>query len=295
VLSNASRRRSGFSAERVDPSKLLANFTRPVHEKEADVAETLRSILGEIFLFTHLDESAMATLTDALFRVEKAVGDDVITQGAEGDNFYIVYEGECDVYVAKGGEERCVLTVGRGDSFGELALMYGAPRAATVRAKTDAVVLYAIDRATFQAMTMAAAVDKQSLHVSFIDKIAIFDVLTLPEKQLIADSLSQEPFGAFEDIIRHGQAGETFYIVSQGSVECYIPKPQGDEIIGRCEEGGYFGEIALLTNRPRACSVRAIGPVKVLKLQRKTFTRVMGPLQEILKRNMQAYNQFMGM
>jgi len=41
--------------------------------------------------------------------------------------------------------------------------------------------------------------------------------------------------------------------------------------------------------------VRAIGPVKVLKLQRKTFTRVMGPLQEILKRNMQAYNQFMGM
>ena len=56
-------------------------------------------------------------------------------------------------------------------------------------------------------------------------------------------------------------------------------------VIGRCAKGEYFGEIALLTDRRRACTVKAVGPTKVLSLQRKTFTRVMGPLQELLKRN----------
>ena len=63
--------------------------------------------------------------------------------------------------------------------------------------------------------------------------------------------------------------------------------------IGRCVRGGYFGEIALLTNRSRACTVTAVGQVTVLALQRSTFTRVMGPLRDLLKRNMQAYNSFM--
>jgi hypothetical protein len=63
--------------------------------------------------------------------------------------------------------------------------------------------------------------------------------------------------------------------------------------IGRCQAGDYFGEIALLTNRSRACTVTAVGPVKVLTLQRKTFNRVMGPLRDLLKRNMEAYNSYM--
>ena len=65
------------------------------------------------------------------------------------------------------------------------------------------------------------------------------------------------------------------------------------QVIGRCAKGEYFGEIALLTDRRRACTVKAVGPTKVLSLQRKTFTRVMGPLQELLKRNMGAYNSYM--
>ena len=62
-------------------------------------------------------------------------------------------------------------------------------------------------------------------------------------------------------------------------------------MIGRCAKGEYFrGEIALLTprtrppDRRRASTVKAVGPTKVLSLQRKTFTRVMGPLQALLKR-----------
>ena len=54
--------------------------------------------------------------------------------GDEGDYFYVIDSGKFDIFVAKGGAEPIkVGTVSRGQSFGELALMYNAPRAATVK------------------------------------------------------------------------------------------------------------------------------------------------------------------
>src|SRR5690348_5182221 len=63
----------------------------------------------------------------------------LINIGDEGDNFYVVDEGECDIFVEpkEGGAPWHVSTVGKDGSFGELALIYGSPRAATVKARTD--------------------------------------------------------------------------------------------------------------------------------------------------------------
>ena len=63
-------------------------------------------------------------------------------QGDEGDNFYIVEVGGVEVEV--GGTT--VAQLKEGDSFGELALIYGTPRAATVRAGSGAVALWGLDR-----------------------------------------------------------------------------------------------------------------------------------------------------
>ena len=62
-------------------------------------------------------------------------------RGDDGDNFYVIDQGEVDVYV----NNDHVTTIGEGGSFGELALIYGIPRAATVKAKND-VKLWGIDR-----------------------------------------------------------------------------------------------------------------------------------------------------
>lgn len=68
-------------------------------------------------------------------------------------------EGE-QTHEAHGGR---VQVTGPGDSFGELALMYTSPRAATVMARTD-MVLWGVDRQTFRAIIMSATVKKRSLH-----------------------------------------------------------------------------------------------------------------------------------
>lgn len=56
--------------------------------------------------------------------------------------------------------------------------------------------------------------------------------------------------------------------------------------------GDYFGERALLKNEPRAASVNAKTTCKVMQLDRKSFTRMLGPIDEILMRNMENYKTF---
>ena len=56
--------------------------------------------------------------------------------------------------------------------------------------------------------------------------------------------------------------------------------------------GDYFGELALLKNEPRAANVIAKDSLKVVNLDRQSFMRLLGPLDEILKRNMDSYKKF---
>ena len=82
----------------------------------------------------------------------------VIRQGDVGDFFYVVEDGTFDFYIAKPGQQGGGLGdrvggVGSGGSFGELALMYNAPRAASV-VSTSAGVLWALDRITFKRVLM---------------------------------------------------------------------------------------------------------------------------------------------
>merc|ERR1711935_1318841 len=105
------------------------------------------------------------------------------------------------------------------------------------------------------------------------------------ERLKVADALVSKTYSDGESIITEGEAGDGFYILEEGKVECM----KAGTNVGVLESGQYFGEVALLTNRPRQATVKAQGDVKVLSLERKTFKRVMGPLEDIMQRNMSKY------
>ena len=126
-----------------------AVYEKKVYPKSAAAKRRLLGAVANNILFSHLDESQMDEVVDAFFGVEKGAGEKVIVQGEEGDNFYIVDSGELDIFVQKGDAAPMkVFTAKAGNSFGELALMYNCPRAATV-VSNGSSELWGLDRVTF--------------------------------------------------------------------------------------------------------------------------------------------------
>ncbi len=66
-----------------------------------------------------------------------------------------------------------VLTIGEGGSFGELALIYGTPRAATVKAGASNVKLWGIDRDSYRRILMGSTIRKRKMYEEFLSKVSI--------------------------------------------------------------------------------------------------------------------------
>jgi hypothetical protein len=102
------------------------------------------ALLRSLPMFALLPPAQFEALAAALEPLRVAGGVDVVTQGDDGDHFYVIADGQVEV-IADGAH---VADLGRGQGFGEIALLYDVPRTATVRTRT-ACDLYTLDRETF--------------------------------------------------------------------------------------------------------------------------------------------------
>merc|ERR1712137_1363657 len=116
-------RRGGISAETMTEEE-ATNYVKKVVPKDYKTMEALAKAIAKNVLFSHLDENERSDIFDAMFPVNVQSGDIIIQQGDEGDNFYVIDQGEVEFYV----DGNLVAMIGDGGSFGELALIYGTPR-----------------------------------------------------------------------------------------------------------------------------------------------------------------------
>ncbi len=116
-------------------------------KKTAKELTAIKTAIRSNFLFQYLDEQQRNDVFSVMKKMQVSSGHVVITQGDEGDTFFVVESGEFDVWVMKDGSSKMdpsdvkkgalkVLTYKSSACFGELALMHNKPRAASVVAKT---------------------------------------------------------------------------------------------------------------------------------------------------------------
>jgi len=238
---------------------------------------------------TTLDDDRVKSMVGLMWKEEVTTGQKIITEGdLNADYFYVVQEGKFEVYVSdenNGREE--VGAVSAGGSFGELALLYFVPRAATVRAITDAVV-WVLDRQNFKGILLKVSDHKQSAYAKYLDGVQILQSLLSEERRQLARALVEMHFVQDEVIIQQGEPGSTFYILYDGEVS--ITK-DGDHVstLSACLSRGtaqYFGEGALLDSETRGATVRVTSPsARTLVLDRDAFDYILGPLRDLIERN----------
>ena len=102
--------------------------------------------------------------------------------------------------------------------------------------------------------------------------------MTEVERAKIADVLREKSFFAGEKIIKQGEPGDNFYIVYDGKAKATLDSDK-DVSIKDYAPSNYFGELALLHNKPRAANVIAVSDCKMLLLDRASFQRLLGPLE----------------
>lgn len=292
----------------------------PIVAKSDEIRDMIWEVCLDNVLFSDLELPYKRALTDPFAPIEVDAGRSVVTQGEIGDLFYIVETGHLRVFV-KSCEDtdslddtspenltqfqvhstlgKYVQFLGPHSSFGELALMYETPRAATVYAVTDCT-LWAIKRDDCKTVLKDIQQGQMISRINFLrnvhigdndQKVVLGSLLTEHELNRLASALETETVLASEIIIRQGQPGNHFYIIESGEVSVHKnPANSGRRasVVADCncvatiEAGGYFGELALINEDVRAASVKAVTDCTLLTLSRIDFVAHLGSFSERL-------------
>ncbi|CCI45083.1 unnamed protein product [Albugo candida] len=276
-----------MSAEVIQQSKMERVCDFKVHPKAEPIRHLLTQILHTNVLFTGLSSDELLSCLDAFFPVKVSKQTIVFKQGDQGDHFYAVETGKLEILVsvphAQGPIRYGFLTPGMG--FGELALLCNMPRAATIRSITD-VELWALQRNTFREITAYHKLQRHQKTLSILQGIPILKKLTLAELQQMASAMEWEEYPAKTAIIRQGEIGKHFFIITFGEIivtqKEAISTPE--MIIRTLRAGDHFGEMALLKDEMRSATCTASSNVQCLKLGREHFIAMLGTIQELAER-----------
>lgn len=231
---------------------------------EAEPPLPPRDALPHIPLFSSLTtEEFMAVLNGAMDAKTIRAGQAIVTEGQPGGSMFAVAQGSVSVW----RENQRVAVMREGDFFGEMALLSGAPRTATVKAEGDVVVL------EFPRESMAPVITKhpgvrtgleqfsrQRMLANLMRANPLLQLLTEPQRQALSAAFQPCTFSAGEVVLAEGDAGAAVFLLLRGRCSVH----QGTTSYPDLVEGDAFGEISVLTKLPVSATVKARDAVLAL-------------------------------
>jgi cytochrome P450/CRP-like cAMP-binding protein len=259
-------------------------FRLKVHRRDVSaipVASTLETELEMALPGLNLSPEELKRFADGVVRKSYSPGAPIVRQGHEPNEFFVVLDGVVEVERENENGHREQLAVLRpSDHFGEIGLVHGVRRTATVRAGATGATVLGIGRDLFTHM-----VTEHDLVSDEIARIAQRRVmlnhlvnavpgLTQEAMTGVSSHLERKRFAPGEIVVRQGDPADNFYIIVKGKAEVVNHHPRGEDIVlGYLGPGDYFGEIGILHKRPRTATVKANGPedLELLVLGRDHF------------------------
>jgi cAMP-dependent protein kinase regulator len=142
------RNRVSISAEVFGKFNCKCEYAPKVVPKDPQTKQHIQDRLCKAFMFMNLDDQEISVVIDAMDSKTIQADEFIIREKDPGEELYIVESGQLSCSKVIEGRDTFLKTYKSGDVFGELALLYNAPRAASIKAETQSQV-WVLDRNTF--------------------------------------------------------------------------------------------------------------------------------------------------
>lgn len=242
-----------------------------VPKSEADF-QFLETALDDHLVFAGLGRREKKIMINAFEKTTVKKGAKIITQGDVGDYMYVILSGTVQ-FLVDGKDEG---NASKGAVFGELALLYDCPRAATCKAETDCA-LFRVSQTTFRRIKASHVLQNDHETRTVLRNISIFQDLPPNYIHLLAESLFQKPFKKAEVLASKGAEATTFFIIKEGFVagtDISIGTTKYANI--RIGPGEFFGEGSIVAGTPLVGTVMALTDGTVYTLSKERFLRTLG-------------------
>jgi CRP-like cAMP-binding protein/Fe-S-cluster-containing hydrogenase component 2 len=183
--------------------------------------------------------------------------------------------------------DKPIAELAAGDLFGEMTCMSFHPRSATVRAKTDVVVLEMLRNVLDilqKNKTFRAELDRkyrQRALETHIKSVPVFSSMPADFIAYLRDRVELIRYSPGEVIVRQGDAADAFYLVRLGFVKVSERHPGGDVVLNYLGRGSYFGEMGLLGGGVRTATCTALDHVDVVRIAGGDFNLMLSKFPAI--------------
>jgi CRP-like cAMP-binding protein len=248
--------------------------------------------LPPIPLFSDLKRDELSRVMEKIEAKKFAQGEPICQEGDPGNSIFIISQGRVSVLRQAAGKGRIVLNeLKEGDFFGEFGFFSNSRRQATVEALEDTEVLE-IGKEDLEEMIREYPGISRVLFKFYRERVLDTLLATSPffqkfssgERRRILDHLNLEEFPEGAVVLEEGAPGDCLYLIKRGEVEVFTSDGKGEKLIlANLKEGDYFGEISLISGRPRTASVKVLRPAELVRLSKKDFDQFVARCPEAMK------------
>jgi len=244
--------------------------------------------LPKIPLFSDLSADAFIELFDRCPLRRFGQDERILEQGSVGDSFFVICAGAVRVLrLDESGEQKELAVLQEGAFFGEVALLSGAPRTASVVSHAEETQLLEISATVLAQLShrypqVAAALKKfcrQRLLANVMNSSPLFKPFGRKDRKELVERFRARDVKKDDLIIKEGTPTDGLYVVLSGEVEVR----KGKTRLATLQEGDVFGEISLLQKSPATASVSAAKRTSLLRLPREVFDQVILTHPQVLQ------------
>lgn len=236
-------------------------------------------------LLSGLSGEELESFIDSLVLKEFGEGDTIYDKDMPGNELYLIGMGTVRLESMNvRGKQQTFSRLSEGDFFGELSFMSGSPHIEAAIAESEVSVLI-IDRHVFDLWVKKYPDIHETVEDFYRRRVLarilaitpVFEGIEPAARVPLAQQFTTSFFRKGDIIIREGDVENTFYLIRSGRVvvSTINKKDTSKNVkLGILGEGSFFGEVSMLTNKPRTASVVALHDTELLTLTRDKFNNI---------------------